>query len=147
MRIIGKDNFDSTHRFYNDKFKIKNIILIFDSAAAINILAFKKFNYRWIGLYRITESDPFKGTYRVSELDSAVLRDTYVSNRLKRFHVIIVLDVFSRYGTPAFFDDKNNIVNFADIFQEDLDVENLVFEGEDGNDKIKSEDGVIEDEE
>ena len=92
------------------------MILIFDFITIINISAFKKFNYRWIGLYRITESDPFKGTYRVFELDSAVLRDTYVSNRLKRFHVVVIFDVFSRYKTPAPFNDEDDIVNFADIF-------------------------------
>ncbi len=73
MRIIDKDNFDSTYRFRNDEFKIGDIILIFDSATVINILAFKKFNYRWIGLYRIVKSDSFKRIYRVSELDGAVL--------------------------------------------------------------------------
>ncbi len=54
----------------------------------------------------------------------------------------------SRHGTPAPFDDRDNIVNFADVFQgEDLGVKNLAFEREDGNNKIKSEDGVIKDEE
>ncbi len=46
MRIIGKDNFDSTYRLRNDEFKVGNIILIFDFAAIINVLAPKKLNYR-----------------------------------------------------------------------------------------------------
>ncbi len=124
------------------------MILIFNFIAVINVLAFKKFNYRWTRLYRITESDLFKEIYRVSELDGVVLRDTYVNNRLKYFHVIIILDVFSRYRTPASFNNRDNIVNFADAFQEkDLDVKNLIFEGEDKNNKIKDEDRVIKDEE
>ena len=45
MRIIDKDNFDSTYRFRNDEFKIGDMILIFDSAAVINVLRFKKLNY------------------------------------------------------------------------------------------------------
>ncbi len=102
MRIIDKDNFDSTYRLRNDKFKIGDIILIVDSTTIINISAFIKFNYRWIELYRITELDPFKGIYKISELDSAVLRDTYANNRLKRFYVVMILDVFSRYGMSAF---------------------------------------------
>ncbi len=93
------------------------MILIFDFIAVINILAFKKFNYRWIGLYRITESNPFKEIYRVSELDGVVLRGTYIDNRLKRFHVAVVLDIFSRYRAPAFFNNGDGgIVNFADAF-------------------------------
>ncbi|SRR6266536_6656618 len=104
MRIIGKDNFDSTYRLRNDEFKIGDMILIFNFITVINVLASKKFNYRWIRLYRITESDLFKGIYRVFELDSVVLRDMYVGNRLKRFHVAVILDVFSRYGTSAFSD-------------------------------------------
>ncbi len=93
------------------------MILIFNSTTAINISASKKFNYRWIKLYRITKSDPLKGIYKISELNSAVLRDTYTDNRLKRFHATIILDVFSKYGTPAPSSDKNdNIVNFPDAF-------------------------------
>src|SRR6266536_6567557 len=134
MRIIDKDNFDSTYRLRNDKFKIGDIILIVDSTTIINISAFKKFNYRWIELYRITESDPFKGIYKISELDSAVLRDTCANNRLKRFYVVIILDVFSRYGMSAFFNNKDDIVNFADAFQkEDLRVKNLIFEEKNKN--------------
>ncbi len=124
------------------------MVLIFDSAAVINISTSKKFNYRWTGPYRITKSDPLKGTYRVSELDGAVLRDTYAGNRLKRFHAAVVLDVSSRHGTPAPSGGGDDIVNFADAFQgEDLGVENLAFEGEDRNDEVEGEDGVIEDEE
>ncbi len=92
------------------------MILIFDSVAVINVSASKKFNYRWIGLYRITESDFFKGTYRVSELDGVILRGTYAGNRLKRFYAAVILDVFSRYGTSAPFGDGDDIVNFADAF-------------------------------
>ena len=73
MRTVSKDNFDSTYKFRNDEFKVGDIILIFDFAAVINISAFKKFNYCWIELYRITKSDPFKGIYRISELDGVVL--------------------------------------------------------------------------
>src|SRR6266498_4170889 len=97
MRIIGKDNFDGTYRLRSDEFKVEDIILIFDFTAVINILASKKLNYRWIRLYRITESDLLKEIYRVFELDGAVLRDIYISNRLKRFHAAVVLDVFNRY--------------------------------------------------
>src|SRR6266498_3869170 len=116
MRITDKDNFNSTYRFRNDEFKIGDMILIFDFTAVINISASKKFNYRWTGLYHITESDPFKGIYKVSELDGAVLRGTYAGNRLKRFHVVVILDVFSRYKTLAFFDGGDDIVNFVDVF-------------------------------
>jgi len=116
MRTVSKDNFDSTYRLRNDEFKIGDMVLIFDSAAVINVSASKKLNYRWTGLYRIIKSDSFKGIYKVSELDGAVLRDTYANNRLKRFHAIIVLDVFSRYGTSAFSGGGDNIVNFADAF-------------------------------
>ncbi len=116
MRIIGKDNFDSTYRFRNDEFKIRDIVLIFDFTTIINISTFKKINYRQIGLYRIAKSDSFKEIYRVSELDGAVLRGTYIDNRLKCFYVVVVLDVFSRYKTPASFNDRDDIVNFADIF-------------------------------
>jgi|SRR6266498_4773654 len=117
MCIISKDNFDSTYRLRNNEFKIGDIILIFDSATVINISVFKKFNYRWTGSYRITKSDPFKGIYKVSELDGAIFRGTYADNRLKYFHVAVILDVFSRYGAPAFSDDGDgDIVNFADAF-------------------------------
>src|SRR6266536_1516433 len=116
MRITDKDNFDRTYKFRNDEFKIEDMILIFDFTTIINISVSKKLNYRWTGLYHIAESDPFKGIYKVSELDGAVLRDTYASNRLKRFHVTMVFDVSSRYGTPAFSNDGDNIVNFADAF-------------------------------
>jgi len=90
--------------------------LIFDSAAVINILTFKKLNYRWTGLYYIIKSDPLKEIYKISELDSVVLRDTYADNRLKRFHVAVVLDVFNKYKTSILFNGENNIVNFADVF-------------------------------
>ncbi len=116
MRIIDKDNFDSTYRLHNNEFNIGDIILIFDFTIIINISTSKKFNYRWIGLYRIIKSDSFKGIYKVSELDGVVFRDMYADNRLKPFYVTIILDVFSRYRTPASFNDKNNIVNFADVF-------------------------------
>src|SRR6266536_5939659 len=117
MRIIGKDNFDSTYKLRNDEFKIGDIILIFDSTAVINVLTSKKLNYRWTGLYRIIESDPLKGIYRVSELDGVVFRGTYVGNRLKRFHAAVILDVSSRYRTPASFGGGDgDVVNFADIF-------------------------------
>ena len=116
MRIIGKDNFNSTYRFRNNEFKVGDIILIFDFTTVINISVFKKFNYRWIGLYRIIKSDSLKEIYRVSELDGAVFRDTYAGNRLKRFHVAVIFDVSSRYRTPAFFGGRDDIVNFADAF-------------------------------
>ncbi len=117
MRTINKDNFDSTYKLRNDEFKIGDIILIFDSTAAINVLMFKKLNYRWIGSYRITESDPFKGIYRVSELDDVILRGTYVNNKLKYFHAAVVLDVFNKYKTSASFGgEDSDIVNFADAF-------------------------------
>ena len=117
MRIIGKDNFDSTYRLRNDEFKVGNIILIFDFAAVINVSASKKLNYRWIRLYRIAESDSFKGIYRVSELDGVVFRGTYADNRLKCFYVAVILDVSSRYGAPApFSGGDDDIVNFVDVF-------------------------------
>jgi len=54
--------------------------------------------------------------------------------------------VSSRHGTPTPFGDGDDIVNFADAFQgEDLGVENLAFEGEDGNDEVEGEDRTIED--
>ncbi len=44
--------------------------------------------------------------------------------------------------------DRDNIVNFADAFQgEDLNVKNLVFEEEDGNDEVKDKNRAIKDEE
>src|SRR6266536_4195307 len=129
MRTVSKNNFNSTYKFHNDEFKIGDIILIFDSTIIINISTSKKFNYRWTGLYRITKSNPFKGIYRVSELDGAVLRDTYANNRLKRFYAAVILDVSIKHRTPALSDSGDNIVNFADAFQEkDLDVKNLAFE-------------------
>src|SRR6266498_3827417 len=147
MRTTDKDNFDSTHRFRNDEFKIGDIILIFDFTTIINISASKKLNYRWIKLYRITKSDPLKGTYKVSELDSVILRSTYADNKLKRFHAAIVLDVFNRHETSAPSNSENNIVNFADAFQgEDLCVKNLVFEKENRNDEVKNENKAIKNE-
>src|SRR6266511_1431891 len=116
MRTINKDNFDNTYKLRNDEFKIGDIILIFDSTTAINVSAFKKFNYRWTGLYRITKSDSLKGIYRVSELDGAVLRGTYPNNRLKRFHAAVILDVSNKHETPALSDNENDVVNFADAF-------------------------------
>ncbi len=93
------------------------MILIFDSTIIINISTFKKLNYRWTRSYRIIKSNPLKEIYRISELDSAVLRNTYANNRLKRFHVIIILDVSSRYKTSTPSNNKDNsIVNFADAF-------------------------------
>ncbi len=71
-----------------------------------------------------------------------------ISIWLKRFHAAVVLDVSSRYRTSAPSGDGDDIVNFADAFQgEDLSVENLIFEGENGNDKVEDEDKVIKDEE
>ncbi len=105
------------YRFRNDEFKIGDIILIFDFTAVINILVFKKLNYRWIRLHRITKSDPLKEIYRISELDSAVFRDMYADNKLKHFHVVIILDVSNRYRTSVSSNSEdNNIVNFADTF-------------------------------
>ncbi len=61
----------------------------------------------------------------------------------------MVLDVSNKYKTSVSFGGGDGgIVNFADVFQEkDLGVKNLAFEGEDGNDEVEGEDGVIEDEE
>src|SRR6266511_3444551 len=113
MRIVSKDNINSTYRLRNDEFKVGDMVLIFDFITVINILAFKKLNYRWTGSYRITESDSLKGIYRVSELDGVVFRDTYVDNRLKYFHAAIVLDVSSRYEASVLFGDRDDdIVNF-----------------------------------
>ena len=92
------------------------MILIFDSTIIINISTFKKLNYRWTRSYRIIKSNPLKEIYRISELDSAVLRNTYADNILKRFYVVVVFDVFSRYGTSASSDGGDDVVNFADAF-------------------------------
>ncbi len=117
MRTTCKNNFDNIYKFRNDEFKVGDMILIFDFITVINILAFKKLNYRWIGLYRITKSDFFKEIYKVSELDGAVFRDTYVNNRLKRFYAVVVPDVSNRYKASASSGDgDNNIINFADAF-------------------------------
>jgi len=52
--------------------------------------------------------------------------------------------VSSRYKTPVFFSDGDNIVNFADAFQkEDLNVKNLVFKRKDKNDEVENENKVI----
>ena len=59
----------------------------------------------------------------------------------------MVFDVSSRHGTSASSDSRDDVVNFADAFQgEDLSVENLAFEGEDGNDEVEGEDKAIKDE-
>ncbi len=117
IRTVSKNNFNNTHRLRNDEFKIKDIILIFDFTTTINISTFKKLNYRWTRSHRITKSNPLKEIYKISELDSAVLRGTYADNRLKHFHVTIILNVFSRYRASAPSDSRdNNIVNFADAF-------------------------------
>ncbi len=93
------------------------MILIFDFTAVINVSAFKKFNYRWIRLYRIAESDFFKGIYRISELDGAVFRGTYINNRLKYFHAAVILDVFNRYRAFIFFGGEDgDVVNFVNVF-------------------------------
>ncbi len=92
------------------------MILIFNSTTIINVLTSKKLNYRQTRLYRIIELDPLKEIYRVSELDGVVFRDMYAGNRLKRFYVIIIFDVSSRYGTPAPSNSGDNIVNFVNAF-------------------------------
>ncbi len=58
----------------------------------------------------------FKEIYKISELDGAIFRNIYINNKLKRFHVDVILDIFNRYRTPISSDDGNNIVNFANIF-------------------------------
>jgi len=68
--------------------------------------------------------------------------------RILTISAAVVLDVSSRHGTSVPSGDKDDIVNFAGVFQgEDLGVENLAFEGEDGNDKVEGEDGTIKNEE
>jgi len=55
--------------------------------------------------------------------------------------------VFNKHKTPASSNNKNNIVNFADAFQEeDLNIKNLIFEEENKNNKIKDENKIIKDE-
>ncbi len=59
----------------------------------------------------------------------------------------MILDVFNKHKTPASSNNKNNIVNFADAFQEeDLNIKNLIFEEENKNNKIKDENKIIKDE-
>ncbi len=53
----------------------------------------------------------------------------------------------NRHRTPTPSNDGDDIVNFADAFQEeDLGVKNLTFEKKDENDEIKDEDRAIKDE-
>ncbi len=60
----------------------------------------------------------------------------------------MILDVSSRYKTSTPSNGEDDVVNFANTFQEeDLNVENLTFEEENKNNKIKDEDRIIKDEE
>ncbi len=51
-------------------------------------------------------------------------------------------------GRLLFLGGRDDVVNFADAFQgEDLDIENLAFEGENENYKVEDKDEAIKDEE
>jgi hypothetical protein len=46
----------------------------------------RKLDPKWLGLFRVRKSHPYKGWYLIKDLDGTLFRNQTLGNRLKRFY-------------------------------------------------------------
>ena len=90
MREKGKKVFDADNRLRQDPVAVGEVVLLYDIKEDKNLSA--RLEYRWLGFYWIHEANNEKGTYLLAELDGAVLRGTFIDNRLKRYYTRVFLN-------------------------------------------------------
>lgn len=84
MREANKDVFDNDHVLRTKPLQQGDMVLLYDSAHAMDRSSERKLLAKWNGPYRISRVFD-KGYYKIEELDGSEMSDTVAGNRLKRY--------------------------------------------------------------
>ena len=86
MRERNKEYFDANHVLRKESIEEDCLVLVFNEQTNIDMSSKFKLAFKWLGPYRVRESNSERGTYVLEDLHGARLRGTYTGNQLKRFH-------------------------------------------------------------
>ena len=84
MRLKGKERHDLKYGICEEELAVGSIVLLHDTWRKKDMLW--KLEFKWLGLYQISNTGKDKGTYMLEELDRSQLAGTFAGNRLKKFH-------------------------------------------------------------
>lgn len=86
MREESAEYFDENNQIRHEPLQIDDYVLLWDSSIDTSYARRHKFAFRWLGPYQIHEADNEKGTFKIRELNGAVMSATVAGSRLKKYH-------------------------------------------------------------
>lgn len=84
QREASKEPYDDAHRVRTEEFAAEDIVLLWDARREVNKSSAVKLHPRWLGPYKIVTVTESFGSYRIAELDGAILKGTFAGKRLKK---------------------------------------------------------------
>ena len=84
--MANKDYFNNTYYIYQEGFKVKNIVILYNIQFKQDYFSSYKLNLKQLGPFYIHKSHPYKGWYLIKDLNSILFRNQTLGNRLKRFY-------------------------------------------------------------
>ena len=85
IRQQDKNWINSAQNVKNQSYKIKNLVLLYNSQYKKDNTADWKLNYWWLGLYKIVKTNSKKRNYVLTELDETQKSETVLKLRLKSY--------------------------------------------------------------
>ena len=84
MRLERKEQHDLKHGICEEEVAIGSTVLLYDIRHKKDMS--QKLAFKWLGPYQTSDIVKDKGTYMLEELDKLQLADTFVGDKLKKFH-------------------------------------------------------------
>jgi len=75
LRVINKEYFNNTYRIYQDRFKVRDIVILYNTQLKQDYSSSYKLDLKWLGPFHIYKSHPYKGWYLIKDLNSTLFRD------------------------------------------------------------------------
>ena len=72
LRVANKEYFNNTYYIYQDGFKVKDIVMLYNTQLKQDYASSCKLDLKWLGPFYIRKSRPYKGWYLIKDLNSTL---------------------------------------------------------------------------
>jgi hypothetical protein len=87
MREKNKEAFDAAHFIRTEELNLGDLVLLWDIKKEKDKSSVVKLQPRWLEPYKIIRVAESLGSYRIAELDGAILQGPFAGKRLKKFRL------------------------------------------------------------